>query len=237
MNNSNIECWAKVGICLLLGLSGVLALGPVGKEQNLSEDSLGQSYPKKSDRKIVESNRTQSPEQEILIGLPGLARRALEYYFATGQILTVSEKIPQDWQDPKGVFVTLSQNGQTRGCWGTLEPTAPDLGTATIRAALGAAQRDWRYPPLRPEELLEVSIQVAIIQSVTPVSAERLLSLDPTRVGLFVRSGSQGAVLLPGEALTPQWQLATAQRLAQIPDSQTLELFQVQAKRLHETTH
>lgn len=217
--------WIKAGLGILLGLSGILVLSPQGTKQELSEASLEEPA------QTLESD--PSP-QEISATLPELARQALGYYFATGRILTISEKTPKEWQNPKGVFVTLSQNGQTRGCWGTLDPTAPDLATATIRAALGAAQRDWRYPPLRPEELAEVSIQVAIIEKVSPLSAERLLSLDPTRVGLFVRSGSRGAVLLPGEALTSQWQLATARHLAGIPDSQPLELFQVQAKLLHE---
>ncbi|GAB4218270.1 MAG: AmmeMemoRadiSam system protein A [Synechococcales cyanobacterium] len=163
--------------------------------------------------------------------LPELARYALEHYFATGEVAALPH-IPPAWQGSQGVFVTLSLRGQMRGCWGSLTPTAPTLAEGTIRAAIGAATRDPRFPPLRRSELPHVRIQVALIRDAQPV--EHLAALDPTRTGLWIRHGTQGAVLLPGEALTTQWQLARAKALAGIPPTATVELFRVDADLLRE---
>ncbi len=162
--------------------------------------------------------------------LPHLARQALEYYFSTGHVLALHAEIPAEWQQGAGLFVTLSQQGVPRGCWGSLDPMAPNLAEATIQAAIGAATRDWRYAPLQATELDQIAIQVSIIRAVYPVTS--MDQVDPTQAGLFVRSGPQGAVLLPGEALTTDWQLATARRLAGI--SGPMDLFKVEAELLYE---
>jgi len=164
--------------------------------------------------------------------LPALARQAIAHYFATGQVLPAPEEIPPHWRRPAGVFVTVTREGRPRGCWGSLDSGAEDLARATIRAAVGAVTRDWRYPPLRPGELESAAIQVAIVRRVVPIAS--LEQVDPTRMGLFVRSGARGAVLLPGEALTTAWQLSTAKQLAGIPADQPVELFRVEAELLHE---
>jgi len=157
--------------------------------------------------------------------LPALARQAIAHYFATGQVLPAPEEIPPHWRRPAGVFVTVTREGRPRGCWGSLDPGGEDLTRATIRVAVGAVTRDWRYPPLRPGELESASIQVAI---------PSLEQVDPTPMGLFIRTGTRGAVLLPGKALTTAWQLSTAKRLAGIPADQPVELFCVEAELLHE---
>jgi AMMECR1 domain-containing protein len=164
--------------------------------------------------------------------LPALARSTLDHYFATGQVLSVPDPLPQEWQRSSGLFVTLSLEGQTRGCWGTIQATAPNLALATIRAVIGAATRDWRYPPLKASELSQIAIQVAIVHDIHPIDS--VTQLDPTRSGLLIRSGNQGAVLLPGEALTPQWQLSTARQLAGIPPQAPVHLFRVEAELIHE---
>ena len=157
--------------------------------------------------------------------LPALARQAIGHYFASGQVLPAPEEIPPHWRRPAGVFVTVTREGRPRGCWGSLDPGGEDLTRATIRVAVGAVTRDWRYPPLRPGELESASIQVAI---------PSLEQVDPTPMGLFIRTGTRGAVLLPGKALTTAWQLSTAKRLAGIPADQPVELFCVEAELLHE---
>ena len=165
------------------------------------------------------------------ITLPALARQAIKEYLSTGAVLDPPELLAA-WQRQQGVFVTLGFGGRMRGCWGSLTPTAANLAQATIQAAIGAATRDPRYPPLRLTELEQVRIQVALIESVTPVAD--LQGLDPTRFGLWIRSGGQGAVLLPGEALTTQWQLSRAKALAGIPPAAPVELFRVTATMIHE---
>lgn len=219
----------KVGIGMSI-LSASLLLIWVGSPQSRTRSPPSmpapiQNYPPSVISAAVPAG--DAPET-----LPQLARLALEHYFATRDLLPPPDPMPTDWRRSTGVFVTLSHQGQTRGCWGTLVSVAPDLAQATIRAAIGAATRDPRYPPLRASELQEISIQVALVEQVHPIQSPT--EIDPTRSGLFVRSGSQGGVLLPGEALTSEWQMATARRWAQIPQSSPVEVFRVEAQLLHE---
>ncbi|MFS8793254.1 AMMECR1 domain-containing protein [Synechococcus sp. R55.8] len=207
-------------------------------------ESMGASHRLRDRTGGTESDSEGIPSpsrrQPLPDTLPALARQAIAYYFATGQVLPPPEEIPPHWRRSAGVFVTVSTEGRPRGCWGSLDPSGEDLARATIRAAVGAVTRDWRYVPLQPGELESASIQVAIVRRVVPIaSAGRspfaaVEQVDPTRMGLFVRSGTRGAVLLPGEALTTEWQLATAKRLAGIPADQPVELFRVEAELLHE---
>ena len=180
----------------------------------------------------IESADSSTSPLPTATTLPQLAREALEHYFATGDLLSPPDPLPSPWQRSTGVFVTLSQQGRTRGCWGTLLSASPDLAQATIRAAVGAATRDPRYPPLQAAELSEISIQVALVEQVLPIQS--MTEVDPTQAGVFVRAGSQGGVLLPGEALTSDWQIATARRWAGIPPEVPVEIFRVEAQLLHE---
>lgn len=167
------------------------------------------------------------------LNLPALARQALEYYFATGQRLELDPaRLPTEWHRDAGLFVTLSYQGQPRGCWGSLRSTATNLAEATIQAAIGAASRDWRYPPLQAGELDKITIQVAVIQAILPIT--NLNQIDPTQSGLWIRSGVKGAVLLPGEALTTAWQVSTARRLAGLSPQEPIDLFKVEAELLYE---
>jgi len=210
---------------LLLGLLGLmLPSGCYWLRQDPPSPSVAASFPEPS----LQVNQPSPPRPSTL---PALARQAIREYLSTGAVLDPPELLAA-WQKQQGVFVTLSLGGQMRGCWGSLTPTAANLAQATIQAAIGAATRDPRYPPLRLTELEQVRIQVALIESVTPVAD--LQGLDPTRFGLWIRSGGQGAVLLPGEALTTQWQLSRAKALAGIPPAAPVELFRVTATMIHE---
>ncbi|MGQ9838472.1 MAG: AMMECR1 domain-containing protein [Cyanobacteriota bacterium] len=171
--------------------------------------------------------RTVLPET-----LPALTRQGIAHYFATGQVLPTPDRIWPHWQHSAGVFVTVSTQRQPRGCWGSLQPSSTNLATATIRVAVGAVSRDWRYVALQASELESAAIQVAIVRRVVPITS--LKGVDPTRTGLFIRSENRGAVLLPGEALTTTWQLATARRWAGIPADEPVKLFRVEVDLLHE---
>ncbi|MCJ2544180.1 AMMECR1 domain-containing protein [Thermostichus vulcanus] len=224
--------WLLGGLCVLLALGlGLLT----GSRPGISEETalVSLTLPPDVDLPVDASQLSSRPHQQPLPEtLPALARQAIAHYFATGQLLPTPEGIPPHWRRSAGVFVTVSTHRQPRGCWGSLQPSSRDLATATIRAAVGAVSRDWRYVPLRAGELETASIQVAIVRRVVPIVSVE--GVDPTRMGLFIRSGTQGAVLLPGEALTPEWQLATARRWAGIPAEQPVELFRVEADLLHE---
>ncbi len=207
---------------LLVGLC-VAILKPWGQQDPINRNAL--THNDQTSKLFIEIT-------DPIDNLPQLARLALTHYFESGQVPVMPSSRISPWSESSGLFVTLTHQGRARGCWGSLVPVAPDLATATIQAAIGAATQDWRYPPVQASELDILSIQVSIIQQVFPIQS--LAHIDPTQSGLFIRSGPQGAVLLPGEALTAQWQLATARKLAGIPENAEVELFQVEAEIFHD---
>lgn len=135
--------------------------------------------------------------------------------------------IPDNYKRARGVFVTLSKNGKTRACWGSIEPHHPDLVSATIYATEDALNKEYRYPRITKSELGELRPQVTVIESITALG--NLEKQNPLADGLMVRNGGRGAVILPGEAVAPHHQLVLAKLKAGIPSSTPCQLYKLES--------
>ena len=91
-------------------------------------------------------------------------------------------------------FVTLKKHGELRGCIGTLEPAAADLGAEIARNARSAAFHDPRFHRVRADELPEITCSVDVLS--LSESCERD-DLDPSVYGVIVLAGVRRGVLLP----------------------------------------
>ena len=63
---------------------------------------------------------------------------------------------------PHGVFVTLKEKGELRGCIGKMDFERP-LWSNALEAAVASALEDPRFPPVMPEELPEIAIEISIL--------------------------------------------------------------------------
>jgi AmmeMemoRadiSam system protein A len=103
-------------------------------------------------------------------------------------------------QEKRGTFVTLHQNGQLRGCIGTLTATEPIID-GVKRNALNAALHDHRFTPVKPEELDSIEIEVSILTEPVSVKytdgADLLTKLNPGEDGVIIRQGAARATFLP----------------------------------------
>jgi len=97
---------------------------------------------------------------------------------------------------------------------GSMSGAEPTAASEIVRATFLATTADQRYPRIRPSELDGLDILVSIVGPRTRVQS--MSQLDPLRLGLLVQSGGRGAVLLPGEALSPGWQVSECRRKAGI---------------------
>jgi len=99
-----------------------------------------------------------------------------------------------------GVFVTLKIKDALRGCIGSLTSSEP-LAANVRHNALNAAFQDPRFPPLTPEELAQIIIEVSVLTPPTNLSysdADDLLSrLRPGIDGVIIRKGGASATFLP----------------------------------------
>ena len=101
---------------------------------------------------------------------------------------------------PGATFVTLTQNGQLRGCIGSLEAYRP-LATDVAENAVAAAFRDPRFAPLASDELARTRVEVSLLEApeamVFTDEADAIASLCPGIDGLILTHGSRRSTFLP----------------------------------------
>ena len=110
---------------------------------------------------------------------------------------------PADLNLPaSGAFVTVYCHGELRGCLGTLDAREP-LAEAIVRLGGEVAGNDYRFEPLRADELPQIVLDVSIL---TPPQQVR----DPSEIvigrdGLIVEQGTRKGLLLPQVATEHCW--------------------------------
>jgi AmmeMemoRadiSam system protein A len=128
-----------------------------------------------------------------------------------------------------GVFVSFKENGELRGCIGTIGPAEPSILDEILQNTLSAAANDPRFSPIHPDELPILDCTVDILGDPEPI--DNASQLDPRRYGVIVQHGLRRGLLLPDlEGVdTAEEQIAIALRKAGIrPDKPYwLERFEV----------
>lgn len=134
-----------------------------------------------------------------------LARQALEHYFKTGDHLRSPVK-SGTLREKRGAFVTLTVDGDLRGCIGYPLPVKP-LDETVIEMAVAAASQDTRFQPLQANELKKLKIEISVLGLPEPVS-------DPGEVqvgchGIIVSKGFNKGLLLPQVPVEYGWDRET----------------------------
>jgi hypothetical protein len=101
-----------------------------------------------------------------------------------------------------GAFVTLKRGGQLRGCIGHLQGTKP-LHQTVWDMARSAAFKDPRFPPVRLEEINDLSTEISILGPIEPCPDPSQIEIG--RHGLIVKRGVQQGLLLPQVATEWGW--------------------------------
>ncbi|HJQ96788.1 MAG TPA: AmmeMemoRadiSam system protein A [Candidatus Polarisedimenticolaceae bacterium] len=124
--------------------------------------------------------------------------------------------------EPRGVFVTLHapEGGRRRlrGCIGSTEAESP-AHEAVLDAAVHAAFRDPRFPPLTPEEYPLVDVSVSVLTLPRVVTAENVV---PGEDGVILEHPQGRAIFLPEVAAEHGWSredlLVQLCRKARVPE-------------------
>jgi len=129
-----------------------------------------------------------------------------------------------------GVFVSLHQHGELRGCIGTTGPVTENIAQEIIRNAIEASTYDPRFMPVEEQELMDLEIKVDVLGVPEPVTT--MAELDAKKYGVIVEKDLHRGLLLPDldGVNTPEEQIAIAKRKAGIPESDSdviLQRFQV----------
>lgn len=144
-----------------------------------------------------------------------LARQALTSYIETKAYIEPSPELPPVFSEKRGVFVTLHQEGDLRGCIGYPQPVLP-LGRAIIDSAINACSRDPRFPCVRPSELKRIEVEVTILTKPELYDVPKKSLPQAVRIGsdgLIVSQGMRSGLLLPQVA--PEWGFDSMEFLSQ----------------------
>jgi len=196
--------------------------------------------------------RTPSAAGSLIIGdrdltsgdraaLLGLARATLTAHLAR-RPLPPAPAVPGVLLK-RGAFVTLTARGALRGCIGHIAADR-DLGAVVREMTVAAAQDDPRFPPVEPDELPDLALEISVLSEAAPVAPP----VDPGRIavgrdGVIVRRGRHVGLLLPQVAREHHWGpdalLAATCRKAGLPPEAWrepgTELFTFQADVFGET--
>ena len=137
-------------------------------------------------------------ERKLLLGL---ARKTLTSVTANGSLPEIPAKdMTPKLAETKACFVTLTKDGALRGCIGHLTAIEP-LHQAVAENARNAALRDPRFPPVQPDEVDQIRIEISVLtepQSLPFTSPEDLLGkLRPNEDGVLLHIGPRTATFLP----------------------------------------
>lgn len=107
---------------------------------------------------------------------------------------------------PAGVFVSLHEGNELRGCIGTIEAEKP-LYRVVQEMAVAAASRDPRFPPVAEDEIEDLTIEISVLGSARTVRGPDDLHLGDD--GLCLDLGDRRGLLLPQVAVHAGWDAAT----------------------------
>lgn len=144
-------------------------------------------------------NEKLTPEEQKT--LLRLAREAMEYAVRGKKLppLDLASLSPR-LREAGASFVTLTIEGQLRGCIGTLEAYQP-LAEDVREHAIAAALQDPRFPPVSEDELSRIQIEVSRLTRPLPLeytdTADLLSKLRPGVDGVILRDGFHRATFLP----------------------------------------
>ena len=125
-----------------------------------------------------------------------LARESIQEEF-TGKKPSMPEE--KQFRQLRGVFVTLMEKGELKGCIGFPYASAP-LGGAVVHAAKLAAFSDPRFLPLQEKELEKIKIEISILTPPAELlckAEERAKKIKIGEDGLIINYLGYSGLLLP----------------------------------------
>ncbi|MFQ5786599.1 MAG: AmmeMemoRadiSam system protein B [Thermodesulfobacteriota bacterium] len=105
-------------------------------------------------------------------------------------------------KEKRGVFVTLNENGNLRGCIGHIQPRE-QLVKAVMDNAINSSMNDGRFRPVSEDELSDIEIDISVLGPIKKISgADKFI---PGKHGIIIRLGGMRAVFLPQVATEQGW--------------------------------
>lgn len=122
------------------------------------------------------------------------ARESIMTLFSEIPVPMINYRHYPNLQLPCGAFVTLTKEGDLRGCIGYIE-TEDTLFNTVCEAARLAATEDPRFPPVDEMELPRILIEISVLSTPQPIQSYDEIVLG--KHGLILDEDFARGVLLP----------------------------------------
>lgn len=130
-----------------------------------------------------------------------LARLAIATGVKEHRNMTVeTTQYPETLQAKRATFVTLTLNGELRGCIGNLEAHR-SLAEDVVHNAQAAALSDPRFPPVTAAEIDRLRLHISVLTPADPLTFDSehdlIRQLRPGTDGLILQNDTHRATFLP----------------------------------------
>jgi len=215
----------------LLSYEGPFGVGYGVAKFEIGEDDKNRLFGKQYEELLQKEMAERRSKEDSFVSW---ARQCVETFVSTGKPVDFRKDLPAELMDNRaGVFVTLKKNGNLRGCIGTIEPVRENIAWEIWHNAISACSKDYRFTPVRPDELAEITYSVDVLTSPVPVTD--INALNPKVDGIIVQSGMKRGLLLPDiEGVdTLAQQIAICRQKGGIATNDPVQLFQFKVIRHH----
>ncbi|MBO7702857.1 MAG: AmmeMemoRadiSam system protein A [Solobacterium sp.] len=108
----------------------------------------------------------------------------------------VPKDLPKEMLNERaGVFVSIHEDGDLRGCIGTIEAVRSSIAEEIISNAVSACSRDPRFDPVREDELDYLEISVDVLSKAEVIQDKSLLDVKRYGVICSMPDGRRGLLL------------------------------------------
>ncbi len=148
-----------------------------------------------------EYSLNQSEKDQLL----KIARATIRNYLENNEIPKLkTEGFSAKLLTPSGAFVTLTKEGNLRGCIGRFSADLP-LYKTVQEMAVAAAVNDYRFNNLTLDELNEVDIDISVLTPMRRIQSIHEIVLG--KHGIYIKKGNTGGTFLPQVATQTGWTL------------------------------
>ena len=158
-------------------------------------------FPQKN-KNIKEGSMNEKDKKYLL----NSARESIAYYLKYRKI--PEQESPQNplLSEDRAVFVTLHQDGNLRGCIGHMQARMP-MYKAIAEMAVSAAFEDYRFTPVREQELENVQIEISVLSPMQRIFDHKKIRMGID--GVWIKKGMCSGVYLPQVATETGWDRKT----------------------------
>ncbi|MGN0709680.1 MAG: AmmeMemoRadiSam system protein A, partial [Anaerovoracaceae bacterium] len=128
--------------------------------------------------------KLEEKSKNVTDPLVKLARDSIYSWVKYGREIDIPDDIPEGLLEKKaGVFVSIHECGDLRGCIGTIEPQRKNIAEEIIKNAISACSRDFRFDPVDEQELPFLTVSVDVLGEAERIDGPD--ELDVKRYGVI----------------------------------------------------